>query len=72
MRELVRVGDSEESEFAGVEADELQPDRQVGFRETARNGNSGNAGEIGRPVEAKEQGPREMVFFRDSNAFLSD
>lgn len=72
VRELVGAGDLEESEFAGMKPDELQPDWQIGSRESARDGNGGNAGKIGGAVEAKEQGSRGIVFFRDARGFLSD
>ena len=53
MGTLIGVGDVQQEMFISDRADELQPDRQTGGSEPARNRDGGDAGEIGGAIVTK-------------------
>lgn len=53
MRTFIGVSDAQQEMFISDSADELQPDRQTGSSEAARNRDGGNAREIGGAIVTK-------------------
>lgn len=58
--------------LVGDGADELEADGKARGSEAARNGNCGDASEIGGTVCAQEQGAGGMIGFAEADGFLAD
>lgn len=69
---LEYVGDTKKEMFVGHGADELEADGQTGGRETARDGDRGDAGEIGGTVVTKQKRASGMILFVDPRGFFVD
>ena len=69
---LEGVGNLQEEMLVGDGADELKADGKTCWCETARDGDGGDAGEIGRTIWAEEQSASGIILVAEVDGFLAD
>ncbi len=72
MCALEGVGDANEKMFISDGTDELEGDRQALRRETTRDGDGRKPAEIGRTIQAQQQGASGMIDPADGRRFFAD
>jgi len=72
MRLLEAGGEIEEEGFGVDGGEELEARGKAGGRQAAGNGDGGEAAEVGRAIEAEEQGAGGVIFSGDGDIFFAD